>query len=83
MLYFDFDLAQTRIAALVFCWVVKFWFLIKKPVSDLVNTFASIAWEKFKNEKILWIIKHIRIAATKPKNKLKFTIKNSKLFNKK
>jgi len=42
-----------------------------------------IIWEKFKKLKTRCIIKHIKIAAISPKNKLKFIKKNSNEFHKK
>ena len=56
---------------------------MKKPVSAADNRFILIDWEKFKNEKIRCIMKHINIDVINPKNRLKFTMKNSKLFKRK
>ena len=56
---------------------------MKKPASASDRIFILIAWEKFRNANIRWIMKHIKIDVISPKNRLKLTIKNSKLLSKK
>ena len=67
----------------VSCCLMKFCCLIKKPALTSFRRDKSEICEKLMKLKILWIKKHNNIEAIKPKNKLKFIRKNSKLFNKK